>query len=669
MAGCIMFAGEHLERNEAKGKQTMSKKRLVELKKINGNPWQTRAGLDPEYVAELADDIRRNGLMQAPAGIICVGEKAVNPDTCEDLDGLLAREDTVVVLAFGHNRLAAFRKLAETDPAYQVMPVELRVLSDEQMAVQAWAENAARKNLTPIEEATAIQRDMNAFGWTQEQVGEKLGMARATVANKLRLLKLPANVQAAVAEGKVSERQASALLPLMEIPEEARKYADAHMESYETKPKDLIKSFGNGTAISSDDVRGLVARIETNATVGLGGCKFLDFHFEGIEGIAILSAECANCVWRAKNKDTDRCRRPDCYEVKRNAWATLQGAAASKACGLEVLPGVANYREFSRFYDNLPFEIEAAKEIYTGQGCENLRIEASIGGYHPNGVKDYALVCYHGPDHECTCKAKILKRLIKNDPVKAQKKENERLVKELEEQAAGLLADEMLRGNVHAWRAYARSLYFDEGDRKFMATATAEAIAARIVRSTAGSWTGWQMKADPEGAKAALKEGLAKAGLQDPWTEYETPVEKNWSKFMRIRQWMNSLANAQPKREAIEGNISNLYELLNTDGFDEIQNGAIRISIQLLEKIGPEASMIQSKEQFGAVEKLVNRSYNDPAFEAALSEANEWVLRYALALVPADQGQKIALIKGKIPKKRKTLAEIFADEEAGFNSV
>ena len=131
-------------------------------------------------IAELAADIYARGLLQPPVG--------------RQVDGR-------VQLAFGHRRLRAYRHIRTQIDAmgWSAMPVNVQTLTDEQMALAAWSENAQRKDITAIEEAQAIKRMMDVFGWSQGDMGSKLGVDRSTVANKLRLLRLPEEVQTRIA--------------------------------------------------------------------------------------------------------------------------------------------------------------------------------------------------------------------------------------------------------------------------------------------------------------------------------------------------------------------------------------------------------------------------------------------------------------------------------------
>ncbi len=198
----------------------------VPLSRIDPNPWQTRRGFDDDYVNELAADIEGRkasrpatlGLLQTPAGrLVDADGERVTPQSDNWVAQRIQEDGYRVQLVYGHNRFEAFKRLAGTDADYGLMPLSIVAFGDEEMATSAWAENAQRKDLSPVEEAWAIQRMMDSFDWTQEQVGQQLGMGRSTVANKTRLLKLPEDVQGAIHDGRISERQGIAFLPALDI--------------------------------------------------------------------------------------------------------------------------------------------------------------------------------------------------------------------------------------------------------------------------------------------------------------------------------------------------------------------------------------------------------------------------------------------------------------------
>ena len=199
----------------------------VPITDIVPNPWQTRRGAATEHIKNLALDIAANGLLQTPVGRLMLGDEVAPVDeiTAAQLTGEIP-EDCQVQLAFGHNRLAAYKWLQNLGPFSDIggdwssMPVELKPLTDEQMASFAWSENEKRRELSPVERAQAIARRIQDFGWSHEDAAENLGISRPSISNALRLLKLPDTVQDHLHAGEISERQAMALLKLFEQPED-----------------------------------------------------------------------------------------------------------------------------------------------------------------------------------------------------------------------------------------------------------------------------------------------------------------------------------------------------------------------------------------------------------------------------------------------------------------
>lgn len=172
--------------------------RMVPLDRVDPNPWQTRQIENSEHIAELAESIRLNGLMQVPTGREMPYER--------------------VQLAFGHSRLAAFNLLAsQGHKEFDNFPVNIRSLDDEQMAIMAFTENEKRHDLNPVERARAIQNLLIGFGWSQQDVADKLGIDRSSVSNALRMLRMPVDVLQSVAEGTLPVRSAMALIPYYEI--------------------------------------------------------------------------------------------------------------------------------------------------------------------------------------------------------------------------------------------------------------------------------------------------------------------------------------------------------------------------------------------------------------------------------------------------------------------
>jgi ParB family chromosome partitioning protein len=162
--------------------------REVELERIRPNPFQPRRDFDHQALAELQASIRENGLLQP----LVVRPSGRNFE-----------------LVAGERRLRALAGLERSSA-----PVIVRELSDEQMLLLALVENLQREQLNAIEEAVAYQQLIDGFGLTQVQVAERVGRSRSTVANSLRLLTLPQEVQQMLGRGELSAGHARAVLSL-----------------------------------------------------------------------------------------------------------------------------------------------------------------------------------------------------------------------------------------------------------------------------------------------------------------------------------------------------------------------------------------------------------------------------------------------------------------------
>lgn len=157
----------------------------VSIDRIRPNPNQPRKHFDEGSLETLADSIREHGVLQPVV-------------VTEVLDGYQ--------IVAGERRLRAAR-LAGLDR----VPVMVRQLADRQQLEVALVENVQRADLDPIEEAQAFRQLIDEFGLSQEDVASRIGRARSTIANTLRLLELHQAVQAAVADGRITEGHARAL--------------------------------------------------------------------------------------------------------------------------------------------------------------------------------------------------------------------------------------------------------------------------------------------------------------------------------------------------------------------------------------------------------------------------------------------------------------------------
>jgi ParB family chromosome partitioning protein len=160
--------------------------RALAVGAIRANPFQPRTTFDEAALQELADSIRTHGVLQPIV---------VRPS----LGGF-------EVLA-GERRLRAAKAAGLTQ-----IPALVRDATDEEMQTLALVENLQREDLNAMEKARALKAMLGNFGLTQEQVAARVGKARTTIANILRLLELPAEIQQWVEAGKLSGAHARALL-------------------------------------------------------------------------------------------------------------------------------------------------------------------------------------------------------------------------------------------------------------------------------------------------------------------------------------------------------------------------------------------------------------------------------------------------------------------------
>lgn len=163
---------------------------FVEIEKLKPNPYQPRTDFTEESLNELAESIRLHGIIQ--------------PVVVED-----AGDGTFYIIA-GERRTRAAERAG-----LKKVPVILRKFSDERKLEVALIENIQRENLNPVEEARAYQRIMQMENISQEEAAKRVGKNRSTVANALRLLKLPEDMLNAVSAGSISSGHARALLSVV----------------------------------------------------------------------------------------------------------------------------------------------------------------------------------------------------------------------------------------------------------------------------------------------------------------------------------------------------------------------------------------------------------------------------------------------------------------------
>ena len=162
--------------------------RRVAITRVRPSPFQPRKDFTPEALKELADSIREQGIVQP----------------------LIVRErDGFFELIAGERRWRAAQLLNLAD-----VPIITREADDRTVLELALIENLQRENLNALEEALGYAQLAEQFQLTQEQIATKVGKSRAAVANATRLLKLPAQVQTFIREGRLSVGHAKVILGL-----------------------------------------------------------------------------------------------------------------------------------------------------------------------------------------------------------------------------------------------------------------------------------------------------------------------------------------------------------------------------------------------------------------------------------------------------------------------
>jgi len=157
---------------------------------IDKNPFQTRNVEDDGALEELSDSIKANGVVQPIV---------VRP----------AEEEGRYVLILGERRLHASKKIAKTH-----IPALVRRVSEQQAAEMTIIENLQREDLSPLEQAQAFKVLSTQFNLTQDQIAQRVGLSRASIANYMRLLKLPREVMEMLAEKRINFAKAKELLKL-----------------------------------------------------------------------------------------------------------------------------------------------------------------------------------------------------------------------------------------------------------------------------------------------------------------------------------------------------------------------------------------------------------------------------------------------------------------------
>ena len=195
----------------------------IDINLIETNPFQPRTEFDETALRELAQSIKEQGVIQ-PVTVRKLGYNKYQ-------------------LISGERRLRASKMAGLTK-----IPAFIRVANDEQMLELALIENIHRENLNAIEVAISYQRLIDECNLTQEEVSEKVGKSRSAVANFLRLLKLPPEVQLAIRDGHISMGHARALININDKEEQLKLLQQIIMDEMTVRQTEELADKAKGKA-------------------------------------------------------------------------------------------------------------------------------------------------------------------------------------------------------------------------------------------------------------------------------------------------------------------------------------------------------------------------------------------------------------------------------------
>lgn len=523
---------------------------FVLLDRIRPNPWQVRQKIDPEHTKELAADIAARGLLQAPAGRIVDedGKPMSLPPgfrTRASMTMWLYEYNRYVQLAFGHSRVDAFRLLnEELGEAYAEIPVQVGEFSDQALALAAWSENYQRKDLSSIEEALAIRRRMEDFGWTQEQVAQELGLARATVANKVRLLQLPQEVRNRVDAGEVPERAALALKTFYDLPTKVQ-----GILKRDWSIRNILQDPGD---YSSDQIRDGIDRAIQFTVKDLKEKAAFPLE-EPIEGEDIVQLTCAGCPDSIKRKGKHGCINHRCFEAKtKQHWAGIL-ERASQELGI---PTRAEGEDTDDFMVRDPIAVQAVA-LALEHGCENLRLAVSsytVGDWKvgPEGHPHIYYVCTK-KSRSCTCRQEA------DAERREAEKERRQELCQVRDRVIDRVAKSILNAEAIGLRAILAHFfrYYQDQRDKALARKKPEQIAQAIARELLDG-VNVSAAGDAQAYERLSCQWLESRGFS---TTDKDPLQEIADKIERVRGFLAQQDDEIVRVEALQGNLHHLARL------------------------------------------------------------------------------------------------------------
>ena len=288
----------------------------VPLEKIHANPYQPESRLNvPEEVAErFGKSILEHGLMQTPVARFVMKDGDIT-DEYEMGDGWL--------------RLSGFKWLVlNGHPEFNEMPLDVRELTDQQMADMILEANTVRKDMTPIDEAKLYKMYLEDFGVTQAELAKSHNLTQGALANKLRLLELPADIQEKVISQEITETHGRALLQL-----------EDHKQIEKMAQKVIVQNLS-------------VANLDREIKATLWSNTVPLYYEEGnTEKIPIFDREeCPKCEhyrllkdpWKDDEKKP-RCAYKKCWKEKQNAALDAQNKKALEKLAARGIKHIVEY--------------------------------------------------------------------------------------------------------------------------------------------------------------------------------------------------------------------------------------------------------------------------------------------------------------------------------------
>ncbi|MBK8211583.1 MAG: ParB/RepB/Spo0J family partition protein [Rhodospirillales bacterium] len=602
----------------------------IHLDLIDDNPYQPRQTYEPVALEELAGSIERNGLQQIPA----------------------ARRTPAgrVQLKFGHRRKRAYDLLRAKHPdgRYDHMPLQIVQATDEEMCDHAWSENHDRADLSAIEEARALQSALDQFGWSRAEFARRRGMSPATLSNKLRLLRAPDAVHQAIDAGSLSERQAAALAPLWDLPEETLTQVQRRSDNYSVAS--MLRAAQQGD--SSDDLRKRVQGAVEATTNTLNGLPWLEIDLA--LGDKVQAPLCTGCSKLLKQNGKPRCPVDACYNRKAQAWADRQTADLVTATGVPAMPAKAHWSDYEQFYGEDRRLMQAAGANATPL-CPNLRVSHADDGLQMAGHDGVKLTCYHPGEKGCKCVAKLKREASKDGKA---------VWRSLRAQTVDALTAALINPTPDAIRLVAGyHAPYDKRDQ--VASWRLEDCIKTIVEALIDQAKPYDVEKKPAEARTAMENLLARAYISPPWSmaariQTDNPIARIDGRLSVIVSWilaqttqiaMPTAAELQPM---IDDTVAMLAELatLDTPERDQIAQQIDHANHSLLDMLDLVAAGYTGSKD---IAWILNTPISDLNAKNTLARATYDDCRWARAVVRC-QRENITKLDAIDRRLRKQLA-------------